>query len=626
MFLLKQLNVKKRLLLNALVIGIGQIILLLLMLKQIDEISELGQAQRDLEHLNTNVLTLRRNEKDFIARKDLKYQQRLDNNYQILTKNISNLRGVFEQAGIDISPLNVLQQNVTDYHRAFTRLVELQGEIGLGPKDGLYGGLRSAVHSVESLLEQQSDYRLLSSMLQLRRNEKDFMLRLDLKYLDTFRDNIAGFTQTINNSDYSAELKSRLISAVNDYQRQFEVLVEKQREIGLSAEDGVMGEMRSIIHKTETSLDAMDQAGKENLASQKSAAVFFAILVFIVIIAAVMLLVMLTSNSIVSPLVQMSNMVKRIRETDDLTLRSHLAGNDEITSLSAFIDSLLEAFQELIINVNKALTTLNTATQNLSENVSYTSQGMQRQQAESDQVATAATEMQANIEEVAGSTVAMAQRAESTTNNALERKREVDASVKQISALADKLNEVMEVVGQLEADSQTIGSVLDVIRGIAEQTNLLALNAAIEAARAGEQGRGFAVVADEVRNLAMRTQESTQEIESIISTLQERTKQIVAEMVNCQKQGTDSAQEVSGAGQALSQITSDITDIMDMTAQVAEALKQQNKVASEVNENVIRIRDIASEASAGAAQNAQDSAAVKEQAQILGSVVQRFKV
>ena len=626
MFLLKQLNVKKRLLLNALVIGIGQIILLLLMLKQIDEISELGQAQRDLEHLNTNVLTLRRNEKDFIARKDLKYQQRLDNNYQILTKNISNLRGVFEQAGIDISPLNVLQQNVTDYHRAFTRLVELQREIGLGPKDGLYGGLRSAVHSVESLLEQQSDYRLLSSMLQLRRNEKDFMLRLDLKYLDTFRDNISRFTQTIDNSNYSAELKNRLISAVNDYQRQFEVLVEKQRKIGLSAEGGVMGEMRSIIHKTETSLDAMDQAGKENLASQKSAAVFFAILVFIVIIAAVMLLVMLTSNSIVSPLKQMCDVVQRIRETDDLTLRTKLNGNDEITALSAFVDALLEAFQELIINVNKALSTLNTATQNLSENVNHTSQGMQRQQTESDQVATAATEMQANIEEVAGSTVAMAQRAESTTNNALERKKEVDASVKQISDLADKLNEVMDVVGQLEADSQTIGSVLDVIRGIAEQTNLLALNAAIEAARAGEQGRGFAVVADEVRNLAMRTQESTQEIESIISTLQERTKEIVAEMVNCQKQGTDSAQEVSGAGQALSQITSDITDIMDMTTQVAEALKQQNKVASEVNENVIRIRDIASEASEGAAQNAQDSTAVKEQAQILGSVVQRFKV
>ena len=627
MFFLKQLNVKRRLLLNALVIGIGQIILLVLMLSQVERISGLGQAQRDLEHLNTNVLTLRRNEKDFIARKDLKYQQRHSQHYQLLEQNIIRLQIVFEASGIDTTPLKVLRKNVSEYHQAFNHLVSLQQEIGLHPKDGLYGGLRSAVHGVEDLLKQQSDFQMLTAMLQLRRNEKDFMLRLELKYLQTFDNNIQQFQQTVADSSYSTAVKSQLQNAISEYRRKFSQLVDKQKEIGLSAEDGVMGEMRNIIHKTESSLQAMDEAGKANLQAQKTSTKVFAILVFVVIIALVMTLVFMTSHSIVGPLKQMSDVVNQIRETDNLTLRTALDGKDEITELSVFVDALLEAFQQLIINVNNALSTLNTATQNLSENVSHTRDGMLRQQAESDQVATAATEMLASIEEVADNTVAMAERAGATTQNSLERKQKVDESVVQISALAGKLNEVMDVVGQLETDSQTIGSVLDVIRGIAEQTNLLALNAAIEAARAGEQGRGFAVVADEVRNLAMRTQESTQEIESIITTLQGRTKEIVAEMLNCQQRGTESAEDVAGAGQALNQITADITEIMEMTSHVAEALKQQNQVASEVNEKChsnkrYRLRSQRRRQK----KNAQDSASVEEQARILRSVVQQFKV
>jgi methyl-accepting chemotaxis protein len=181
-------------------------------------------------------------------------------------------------------------------------------------------------------------------------------------------------------------------------------------------------------------------------------------------------------------------------------------------------------------------------------------------------------------------------------------------------------------VTQLEQDAVTIGSVLDVIRGIAEQTNLLALNAAIEAARAGEQGRGFAVVADEVRSLAQRTQDSTQEIESIISTLQQRTQEVVNVMERCKTQGNASSEQAVQAGSLLYSISEDVQTIMDMSTQIATAIDEQNQVASEVNKNVIKIRDIAEQAAAHSETNAQTSEEVSAQAEVLHKAIEKFNV
>lgn len=625
MELLNQFNIKMRLLLNGIVIGVGLVFLLIMLMIDLNKMGDLGQGLKDLEHMATNVLTLRRNEKDFIARNDLKYAERHAKNHELTQTDGRNLSSFFEEQGLDNSSISTFLGYVKSYSDEFNKLVSLQQEIGLHPKDGLYGELRSAVHGVEDILKLNSNYKLLADMLQLRRNEKDFMLRLDIKYLGQFNDNIDKFKNNVRSSGLDAGTINQLDSAIAIYQTRFNSLVKKQQEIGLSAEEGVKGKMRGIIHQTEESLAAMHKEGGEGLADAKQSAIVLGVSVFIVVMVIISALVFLTARSILKPLDEMGEVVSQVRRDDDLTLRVAIRGNDEIAEMGNFVNALLDAFQELIKNVNNALITLNQATSNLTDNVASTSEGMRQQQLESDMVATASTEMQESIAEVASNTQMVAEKAESTSDDVTKRREDVDETVIQISGLSDRINSVTEIVAQLETDSQNIGSVLDVIRGIAEQTNLLALNAAIEAARAGEQGRGFAVVADEVRNLAMRTQESTQEIETIITTLQSRTSDIVNEMEQCRDEGVKSAEHVARAGESLAQITLDIASIMDMTSQVAFAVKEQNTVATEVNKNVVRISDIATEASANAEKNAKESAAVQEQANILHQVTSRFK-
>jgi len=213
-----------------------------------------------------------------------------------------------------------------------------------------------------------------------------------------------------------------------------------------------------------------------------------------------------------------------------------------------------------------------------------------------------------------------------TSTNAEDGKAGVEKTITQIDDLSARLLTSEKVVHELAKDSDTIGSVLDVIRGIADQTNLLALNAAIEAARAGEQGRGFAVVADEVRTLASRTQDSTREIESIINSLQGRTKEIVEHMASCRKQGQESAEQASNAGKMLVEITHDVSTIMEMNTAIATAIQEQSTVASELNHHVVSIRDVAEQSAETSNQNGQMSEKISQQATVLNNEVHQFKV
>ncbi|TQF72831.1 methyl-accepting chemotaxis protein [Pseudoalteromonas luteoviolacea] len=626
MALLENLTIKRRLQINAVVVGVALLVMLAVIIIEANTMRRLNETIQYAEELDVHELSMRKYEKNFLFYKDIEALEKFENEYRQLQTKKALLNEIFVEFNIDRSQLGQFDELVKQYHQSFNHVVSLQRTIGLHPKDALYGELRKAVHGVETLLKQKEDYKLLTTMLQLRRAEKDFMLRLDTKYLGKFNKHIETFEAQIRESSHSNSYQQELISLLNVYQSKFKGLIDAQVALGVDLDSGALGEMKRIVQQSDAVVVAIVEQTKQEINNNAEFAKFVAIVIFIVAGVIVMFLVWSTSRSIIRPVERVYQTIERIRRENNLGIFIEQTGNDEITVMTRDFNSLIGDFKELISDVNRALVTINDATDHLSQTTAQTSAGMNEQLHEADMVATAATEMQATIQDISHNTEAAAQKAESTNNNAQQGRSEVTSTIDHIMALSHSLSGASEVVGQLERDGETIGSVLDVIRGIAEQTNLLALNAAIEAARAGEQGRGFAVVADEVRSLAQRTQDSTQEIESIISTLQQRTQDVVSIMEECRGQSNESVEQAERAGELLGLITEDVQNIMDMSTHIATAIDEQNQVASEVNKNVVKIRDIAQGASEHAASNAQSSEELSEQARALHMAIDKYKV
>jgi methyl-accepting chemotaxis protein len=254
-----------------------------------------------------------------------------------------------------------------------------------------------------------------------------------------------------------------------------------------------------------------------------------------------------------------------------------------------------------------------------------TSEGVAIQQSEIEQLATAMHEMTATVQEVAKNTSDAAEAAQRADKVVEDGKHDVMETVSSISQVAEDVKQATSVVEELQAKSENIGTVLDVIRGIADQTNLLALNAAIEAARAGEQGRGFAVVADEVRSLAKRTQESTQEIQEMIESMQEGTGKAVAAMETGSQRVSGSVEQAHKAGESLDEIASIVAVISDMAIQIASATEEQSSVSEEVNRNVINISDAAERNAANSQQTMETVEQLEVFASHLQTLVSQFK-
>ncbi|MFV7772012.1 methyl-accepting chemotaxis protein [Shewanella marisflavi] len=590
------------------------------------KLDDLSHAAQQVIELEKDVLSLRKDEKDFFARLELGYVDKHQRKAKELEEKIATLGDIFARNDIEQGDLHTFKQNLVRYESIFAETANLQKQIGLHPKDGLYGALRSAVHNVETLVKERNEPELMVTMLQLRRNEKDFMLRRTLSYVDRFNGNLTLLRQQVASTMLSGAVKSELNTLINDYEQNFKALVAKEQEFGLDKESGKMASLRDSIASAEKSLVQLNVQSMDAIHSAESATVTISIIIFVLITLVLVGFTLAIIRSIMDPVQRISDAISRIEETKDLTLRCDTKVDDEIGQIARHFNSMVESFQSLIKEVLTSVEVVNHSCQELSQNSMRASEGVGRQLNETDMVATAITEMGATIDEIASNTELAAERAGNTHDNALQGQMGVEQTIEKIQALAVQLTDSAEVVSELEKDSETIGSVLDVIRGIAEQTNLLALNAAIEAARAGEQGRGFAVVADEVRSLAMRTQESTEEIAGIIQTLQSRTRSIVQLMEATQKQGVESADQAASAGALLEQINTDVTNIMDMSTQIAAAIEEQSMVASEVNKNVVVIRDIAAESAQAADDNAKSSDEVKARTEVLYQAVSLFKI
>lgn len=440
----------------------------------------------------------------------------------------------------------------------------------------------------------------------------DVNKKLLMETIDTFLSDISKARTSLPTA-----LSSQLEEAHAGMRRYREVLVEVA---------GLFEQKQNMREQVDQESKAMDKImsglmdTQQRLAheDQHSAFIQMAVLTALALVIGLLASVVI-SRQITAPLALTVDLARRIAK-GDLTVQARSARKDELGDLQNAMQEMAQNLNTLVQGIGNGVTQISTSAEKLSAMSEQTSAGVRQQKSEVDQVATAMHEMASTVQEVARNTTDASAAATLADQQARHGSTVVKQATVQISELAIAIEELGGAMNVLTQDSEQIGKVIDVIKAVAEQTNLLALNAAIEAARAGEQGRGFAVVADEVRSLAQRTQDSTKEIEALIVTLQQGTQAAATLMTSSRERTLDTVVLAQKAELAITEINQSIGTIQEMSLQISAAAEQQSAVADEINRSIVSVRDVADQSAVAS----EESAAATIELASLGQDLQRM--
>jgi len=434
---------------------------------------------------------------------------------------------------------------------------------------------------------------------------------------NTYFDNFSTFAKAENKSTFEQQLNHNSIDEVKHMRK---VAQEKPANFGIDAvywfeqSTARIGQLKKIENALSEKLIHVASIKKE----QAFVALLTDILIAIVLVALALIVSVLTIKDLSARVVELTAVMSQVRDSNDLSVSAKLTGASELGLISSALNLTLAKFSRAIDEISTSSLTLASAAEETSQTCQYNSQSLTEQQEGIALVATAVEELSATVKEVATNTQMTADSAKLADNQAQTGLSVVKKSYRSIENLAMEIDGLAERINNLHESSSKITNVVDVIKSVAEQTNLLALNAAIEAARAGEQGRGFAVVADEVRTLAQRTQESTLEIEGFITALQADANSAFNVIEQSQDKASEAVKNSQEVEHSLEDITGSVSNIFSMTEQIATAIEEQSVVTQDVAHNVVSIEQKSMETTTGATQIATTA---KEQA-VLATTLQ----
>ena len=491
--------------------------------------------------------------------------------------------------------------------------------------------------SIMSLGDVSQDLlRLRALTLRLLLNTDETRTQRNLTSVETLRSKLgeaqSNYEKLISSTE-EAGLYQRFKQAESSYLQEQSKIVEamrrNDRDAALAVAEGSLNDHADSMAKALVDLSELNRFGAT--AAAKNANEVFAsarlwvIVMIVLALGLTVLLALLLTRSIVSPLSEAVR-VAEVVASGNLTQAIEVQGSDEPARLLGALKSMQQSLRSTIQNISDSSTQLASASEELSAVTEDSTRGLHQQNNEIEQAATAVNQMTSAVEEVARNAVSTSEASSESNRTAQHGREQVRQTVDSISHLADDVTHTASEVEQLAGQVRDISKVLDVIRSIAEQTNLLALNAAIEAARAGEAGRGFAVVADEVRALAHRTQQSTREIEQMVSGIQQGTDKAVNAMQNSNSRARSTLDVAKAAGQALDEIAAAISQINERNLVIASASEEQAQVAREVDRNLVNIRDLSMQSSAAANQTSAASQELSRLAVDLNALVARFSI